>query len=576
MCGIVGVCGQQASVIEAVLSGLEVLEYRGYDSWGVAGLTADSALFVEKQVGNVRQRAHQSWPSSRIAIGHTRWATHGGVSQLNAHPHLDTARRFAVVHNGVIENWKELAQTLPKETRYLSTTDTEVIAHLLAQFDEKTSLSERLQTVGKLLRGQNAFIVLDTALQSLGVACFGSPLLLGNSTASLWVVSDPLAFGSEVQTYYPLESGQVAVTGTDGWQIGGKKMIHTISWKPIALTAQPRISSTPGSMMLNELMEAPEVFTLSNQVDVRDVTRIIQKTSSVWLTGSGTAYHAALTGAYWLRKAGIMAQAFPASERDSWMSVMKKNDVCVLISQSGETRDTLLVFQAVKEKGLLTIALVNRELSTLARTVERYVITPAGPEQAVLATKSLIAQLILLRRIAFPQSDEIIQQSNTLQTWFSKASYETYVRKVAQLLSASAWTAVLGEGSGWMMALEAALKLKEGAYLPAEGMTGGELKHGTLALVGLGTPCLVLDVDQETHTSLIQHAIEVRARGGVVIGISPTHQDMFDRWIPIPEMDTMTLIPGLVITQLLTYHVAMLRGINPDRPRNLAKSVTVV
>jgi glucosamine--fructose-6-phosphate aminotransferase (isomerizing) len=454
----------------------------------------------------------------------------------------------------------------------VSATDTEVIPHLLSQFTKAVPLHERLMSVGSRLAGSNSFVVMDTHTHELGAACFGSPLLLGQGENCGWVVSDILAFNKDVAHYFPLISGQVAVFTLAEWKLLPSSLIQWIATPP--LTKQSAIRSS-GHMMQQELLEAPNVVRRSAQVVLDHVQTELTHAPTIWVTGAGTAYHAALLGAFWLRKNQKIAWAFPASEGDSFTAIMKPGDLLILISQSGETRDTLSVLRAITGRGIQTVALVNREHSSITREVDHVIITPAGPERAVLATKSLVAQLSLLWRMIHSHAFDADSLSESLSRMLQDQSFKNSVDQVVKLFTSSKWAAVIGEGSGWPLALETALKLKEGAYVPIEGMSGGELKHGTLALVESGTICLVVDVDTDRRASLIQHATEIKARGGIIVGISPFLHTLFDYWIPISDCGNLSLFSGLTAVQYLTYRVAKFRGINPDRPRNLAKSVTV-
>lgn len=574
MCGIVGCQTSNMRAFQQVMRGLEMLEYRGYDSWGVAGKTDSGSLFMAKRVGNIRERQRMVFPASMSVIGHTRWATHGGVSEINAHPHADNEQRFVVVHNGVIENWQEIKRGLPASCVFISDTDTEVIPHLLFTQPESLSFADRLFAVSKMLSGSNAFAVLDTHTNQLGAVCGGSPLLLGKGKGVAFVVSDVTALPASVGDYVPLVPGMVAVCADMIWSIENAHGLVSPTWLPAPAQLKRFPISRMGQMMKAELAETPKVVIKSASMALASLS--LSTTHTVWLTGAGTAHHAALWGAMWLRAAGITAMAFPASESASYLPIIKPTDAVWAISQSGETRDTLSVLEACSALGIPTVGLVNREHSSMSRVADTIVMTGAGIEQAVLATKSLTSQLVVLKRLAETASLHLTDWKEVSQKLGGLLrALPTLCSKMALRFKSGAWTAVIGRGTGWPLAMEMALKLKEGAYIPADGLAGGELKHGPLALVWSQTLCVVMDVDSEYRTHVLQNAAEVKARGGTIIGISPTPNSIYDDWIPLPDLNSTTVLAGLLASQYLTYRIALVRGINPDRPRNLAKSVTV-
>jgi glucosamine--fructose-6-phosphate aminotransferase (isomerizing) len=602
MCGIFGYVGAREEAPQLVLAGLKKLEYRGYDSWGIAarqsaGLPA--RLLVEKHVGKIGQ-ASTSLPAARAALGHTRWATHGGVTEANAHPHLDCQGRLAVIHNGIIENHAELRRDLIAGGHtFVSQTDTEVVCHLLE--DELTreggepsgdSACERLVeaviAVFQRLDGLSAIGVLDPQLECIAAAKNGSPLVLGWGEEGNYLASDSSALLEHTRKLTFLEDGQAAMVTADGVTV-----YDVTSGQPIAepriwdITWEQEVDSLDGhpDYMSKEIAEQPAVLrrlAAERAGDAEHLAESIRTASTVHLVGCGSAAHAARCGEYlFSRIATRQANCVVGSEFGYLADFLDERSLVVGLSQSGETIDLLESMKSAQRRGARLAALVNVEGSSLYRLVDEPILLSAGPERCVLATKSFTAKLGILLMAAYAArgrleaARELLEQAaNEIQSMLTDSRVDQ-IRSLAQRIASAEHLYVIGRGPSYPMALEAALKIKEVSYMHAEGFAGGELKHGVIALVDVGTPCIVLAPNDETFRAIVSGAEEIKARGGYIIGISPFASDVWDEHICVADVGEAASIVNAVPPQMLAYEIALQRGLDPDKPRNLAKSVTV-
>jgi glutamine---fructose-6-phosphate transaminase (isomerizing) len=636
MCGIFGYVGVEDEAPERVLAGLKKLEYRGYDSWGIAArerASIPSRLLVEKHVGKIGE-ATTSLPAGRVALGHTRWATHGGVTQSNAHPHLDCQGRLAIIHNGIIENHAELRrELLAAGHTFVSQTDTEVVCHLLedelrqddapetnARWDGEalsggvttprggaadahsheapaggavvTEPCERLVraviTVFRRLDGLSAIGVLDPQLECIAAAKNGSPLVLGWGQDGNYLASDSSALLEHTRKLTFLEDGQAALITADAVHVYDVNTAERVAEPRVwDITWQQEIDSLDGHphYMIKEIHEQPSVLrrlAVEQAEAARGLAEWIQKASTVHLVGCGSAAHAARCGEYlFSRVATRQANCVVGSEFGYLADFLDERSLVVGLSQSGETIDLLDSMKSAQRRGARLAALVNVEGSSLYRLVDDPILLSAGPERCVLATKSFTAKLGVLLMAAYAARGRLEagralleQAADEIQAFLTDGRVDQ-VRALARRIAAAEHLYVIGRGPSYPMALEAALKIKEVSYMHAEGFAGGELKHGVIALIDEGTPCVVLAPNDETFRAIISGAEEIKARGGFIIGISPFKSDVWNEHIAVADVGEAASIVNAVPPQLLAYELALTRGLDPDKPRNLAKSVTV-
>jgi glutamine---fructose-6-phosphate transaminase (isomerizing) len=592
MCGIFGYVGERSDAAELVLKGLKKLEYRGYDSWGIAVAAAPQVVAVDKRVGKIGA-AVTVLPASSLGIGHTRWATHGGVTSANAHPQLDCTGRLALVHNGIVTNHVELRHELQRAGHRLdSETDSELIAHLIEAalepaIDDPEQLVRATMMAFRKLRGLNAFAVFDARTGALTAAKTGSPLVVGFADSGYLLASDQgallehtrrIAFVADGQAVY-LSRGQALLYEIESGQPSDIE-ITTVEWEAtsVELLGHPDFMTKetheqPG--ILHKLATSPH-----RQVRVQELAACIEASSEVFLIGCGSAYHAALAAEHFFARAGRRVTAVTASEFLHVEPFVRSDALLLALSQSGETIDVLEAVRSVKARGTRVAALTNVEGSSLWRLADFTLPLDAGPERCVLATKSLTAKLAILFLTAQALRDRLTAGAEQIE----RASHEIAAmlhgpRRAAIYDIACSIQAqhlyVLGRGISHSIALETALKIKEVSYLHAEGFAGGELKHGVIALIESGSPCIVLVPNDDSQADMLAGAMQVKARGAHVIGIGSNACDVFDQFIEVADLGEVTAIVNAVPAQLLGYDLARLRGHDPDMPRNLAKSVTV-
>ncbi len=594
MCGIFGYAGERRDAAELILTGLKRLEYRGYDSWGIA-VTNGARAMVDKRVGKIGG-ATTSLPPSSLGLGHTRWATHGGVTEENAHPHLDCDGRLAVVHNGIVDNDEELRRALERRGhRFSSETDTELIAHLVeealgdaaeARAGANDALVLATMAAFRRLRGLNAIVVLDVETGALAAAKNGSPLVLGFGEREHFLSSDQSAITPHTRRVSFVKEGQaVSIEG------GAARLFDVESGREVCAevtTAQwAAVSAEKGDhpdFMTKEIREQPSALrrlAASSGESVRALAERVRASSDVFAIGCGSGFHAALATEYLFGAAGVRVTAVPGSEFSHRARFVRPGSLVIALSQSGETIDILEAVRGARKNGATVAALTNVEGSSLARFADVVVPLGVGPERCVLSTKSLVAKLAL----SFLTSRELAGDLATATRMVERAAADIEdlldgdrrraVYEVALTINDSRHLFVLGRGPSFALALETALKVKEVSYLHAEGFAAGELKHGVIALIEPKTPCIVLAPNDDTRSDVMAAAMQVRARGAIVIGIAPEPHDAFDHFIRVADLGDATAIVNAVPAQLLGYDLARLRGNDPDMPRNLAKSVTV-
>jgi glucosamine--fructose-6-phosphate aminotransferase (isomerizing) len=590
MCGIIGYCGSKPAV-PVVLEALKRLEYRGYDSAGVASLS-DGRLLIEKDAGKVDeviQRHSLAGLPGTMAVGHTRWATHGGVTQFNAHPHSDCGGKVAVVHNGIVENNQQLRQELIKNGhKFVSQTDTEVIPHMIEdELKNGRSLEQAVLNVAPKLEGSYAFLVMapDSPGKIVGTRR-SNPLIVGINGTDCYVSSDALAFSEYTNQVMSLGDNEVVMLTQEGVEFfdsGGNKLT-----KEVRKLDQSWAESDKGGyqhFMLKEIMEQPQILDQTACQDGKVFTKIalnILRANQVIITACGTSRYAALVGRYLFSKVGKkFCDVVMASEFGYFADSVDKNTIVIAVSQSGETADIVEGVKAARDNGAEIISIINRPNSVLADMSHQVIYLNCGPEIAVAATKTFLSQLAIFYLLSFAMVDafdEATAKLNTLNAEITRVLdwNKSELVNLSQNLKEKDHFYYIARGINFAIASEGALKCKEISYAHAEGMPAGELKHGTLALIEPGTPVVVICPDDYTFAETLSNAIEAKSRGAYIIGVSDRESEIYDSWIKLPKVDEL-LYPMLAVVplQLLAYYLAVNRGCDPDKPRNLAKSVTV-
>jgi len=586
MCGIFAYTGGRDNALDLVIEGLKKLEYRGYDSWGVE-CEWKGKLFIEKQVGKISEANLKAIHSKKVhrAMGHTRWATHGGVTQVNAHPHVSFDGKIAVVHNGIIENYAEIRDELGRD-KFVSQTDTEVIAHLIAFYRQTLPFKEAVLEAIKRLKGRYAIVVQNLGEPYFIAARRGSPLIVGVGKGEYFLASDIPAFLSYTQEVMYLDDNEMALVGDQiqFFNIGTgqpiQKRIINIDWK-----AELAEKGEYDHFMLKEIMEQKDtIYRAINQDDkeILEIAEAIRKSRGCFFSGCGTAGKMCMTGEYFFSMIADRHINFaPASEFPIYHHFLRPESLLVVVSQSGETADVLEAMEAAKRKGSKVLSLVNVAGSTIARNSDYSLQIKAGPEKAVASTKAATSQLALLLLIAYAISGKLQEGRRVLAETASEVNmmlnprFLTYIKSVAEKIKDQDNAYIIGKAENYPMALEAAIKIQEVSYIHAEGFAAGELKHGPIALISKGTPCISIIANDEVKQDIISNTIELKARGAHIIGISPERHEAFDEWIRVPDVGVASPLVNLIPIQLLAYYLSTLRGLNPDMPRNLAKSVTV-
>lgn len=587
MCGIFGYIGKKNNVAQIVLDGLKRLEYRGYDSWGIA-VEKRGKFVIKKHAGKIGDADISTLPESNFGLGHTRWATHGGVTDINAHPHLDCTGKIAIVHNGIIENFSEIKKRLLKKGhRFLSQTDSEVAAHLIEEGRKERRLREAVRWAFNQLEGLNAIIAIEAGSKTFVAAKTGSPLVLGFGKTENFLASDAPALLRYTKRVCFLEDGQLAeITAREvkifeiktGRRIRPK--IQALDWE----VEEAELGDFP-HFMIKEISEQPKILRgiAENAVaQIPDLAKLIKKAYGTYMVGCGTAAYACLAGTYFFSKIAQRHVNFSVGSEFSYLAhFLTPKSLVIALSQSGETIDIIESILKAKEKGAKVLAIVNNLGSTLYRMADYKVLLGAGPEKCVLATKSFTAKLGVLLLLSLAFNGELLKGKNLLLKAarevekILKPKNQNLIKKLAHRLFEKEHIYIIGRGLSYPAALEAALKIKEVSYIHAEGFAAGELKHGVIALVEKGTPCLVFAPNDETFGAVLSGAMEMKARGSFIVGISPFPHEVFDYYIPVADCGDASIIPNTVVAQLLAYYLALKRGCDPDKPRNLAKSVTV-
>jgi glucosamine--fructose-6-phosphate aminotransferase (isomerizing) len=584
MCSIIGYRGRN-SAAPIIVDSLKKMEYRGYDSVGVATIDSGNIL-VRKGTGKVlevNKSLNMSEMSGKIGIGHTRWATHGGVTDSNAHPHSACRKDVAVVHNGIIENYKELKEELMRAGHmFASETDSEVIAHLLEVGLGKGTKEAMIQTCKKL-KGNFAFVAVFEDGTIAG-ARFEEPLIIGVANDGYFLSSDVLGFLQYTDKAIFLENGDICIvdkTKLEIFDFEGAPVAHPIT--QVAWELGDIDKGKYAHYTIKEINDQRLTVVHAGRQEEEVMQKfcgILAGAKNIYITGSGTSYHTALIFKHMLARFGkVRAETVMSSESQYALASVDSDSVLLAISQSGETADVLDSVRLAKGQGAKILSIVNVTTSSLARYSDAFLSTNCGPEIGVAATKSFTGQLALVYNI----TDRLC--NGCLET--SRAEFATAVEnviatqdsvmKIAEKMKDSTDIYLLGRSLHYPIALEGALKLKELAYVHAEGIAAGELKHGPLALMEKNTFVVILNPHDATFGDTISNAHEIKARGATVIGISDSKDEVYDHWIQIPHMkqDAFYPIVEVIPLQILAYQLALAKNVDPDYPRNLAKSVTV-
>lgn len=585
MCSIIGYYGD-SSAAPILVKGLKRMEYRGYDSVGVA-TKFDNKIEVKKGIGKVSE-VNKTFQldklPGKIGIGHTRWATHGKVTDSNAHPHPSNSGKIAIVHNGIIENFQELKKKLEEDGyTFKSETDSEVIANLIQQNFEQTS--DVKETIGKTvskLKGHFAFVAMfENGV--LAAARYHEPMIIGVGKKEYFLSSDVLGFIEQTDDAIYIDNGNFVLLDSSGIQIydfEGSPVKHQIT--KVSKEFADAYKGDYAHFTLKEISEQPDTILNAGKNTteaIEQATDFIRHAKTLYITGSGTSYNAALVAKYMMSKyAKIKLETIISSELITLPDSIEPNSILIAISQSGESADVLEAVNIAKKSNAKILSIVNMLTSSLVQESSLVMGMNCGPEIGVAATKSFTSQLAILYQITESLCDGCIGVDfKKISQDISKIlSDHSSIQKIAKKLKDVSDIYILGRGIHYPIASEAALKLKELTYIHAEGIPGGELKHGPLALMDSNVYVIIINPNDSTYNDTITSAREIKARGAKIIGISDKNSDVYDFWIEIPSVEEPIFpIIEIIPIQLLAYYSAIEKDTDPDYPRNLAKSVTV-
>jgi glucosamine--fructose-6-phosphate aminotransferase (isomerizing) len=585
MCGIIGYKGRE-DAISIAFTGLKRLEYRGYDSWGVAALCGGE-LVVHKKIGKIPQSLPGELQSKKatVALYHSRWATHGGVTDTNAHPHTDCKNSVAIAHNGIIENYEELRKALEAKGHvFKSACDSEVIAHLIEAGG--SNFVEAVRKTALELQGSYAFLAIKKGADELIGVRKESPLVLGLKDGEYFLASDVPAFLEHTNTVTFIEDDEMVVLNAHPRIVNVRtgevvaRPTRKVDWS----LEQAGKGEYP-HFMLKEIYEQATVLKQTLRQDrakLEQVARMVHASPRVVIVACGTSRHAGLVGRYVIAEiAGKYCEVYMASEFQYFVDKLGKDALIIAVSQSGETADVLAPVRAAKKQGCKVVAIVNVIGSSLDREADVSLYLNCGPEISVASTKAFTSQVAVFYMLAYTLAYEIDAGVKLLGELPKKIEQtirntEPEIKKLAKQLAKLNDVYYIARGENFAVATEGALKMKEISYVHAEGMPAGELKHGTLALVTKGTPVVAIAPKDRTFAETLSNVAEAKARGAFIIGVSDEANKAFDSWLQIPPVDYI-FYPLLanIPCQLLAYYTAVERGNEVDTPRNLAKSVTV-
>jgi len=523
MCGIFGYIGTKDLANKIVFDGIKLLEYRGYDSWGVAVKTGGS-IEIEKKIGKIGN-SKLNLSKSNIGIGHTRWATHGGVTAKNAHPHSDCQKQIAVIHNGIIENFQALKDSLlQKGHKFISETDTEVAAHLIEEELKTKGFSASVKAAFKKFTGMNAIVVMNAKSSEIIAAKNGSPLVIGKRGDEYFLASDAVGILSHTNLIHFMEDNSMVILGNEAKVVNlsngqsSKMKFQKLDWK-IEKAEKGRYKH----FFIKEIYEEPQVLenTISNVLPIEKLAKLIDDAFGVFLIACGSASYAAVAATYLFSKVASKHVNFSVGSEFKYMENFITDKTLVIpISQSGESIDVIEPVTRIKEqKSAKIAAIVNVFGSSLYRIADFSVMLNSGPEKAVVATKSFMSMISVIMLTAFVLAGKknegitLIRRASSNVKKILKDSYIEKIKILAQKIKNKQHVYIIGRGLSYVAALETSLKLKEASYIHAEAFPGGELKHGVIALIEKDTPCIVFAPNDETHDEIISNAQEIKARG---------------------------------------------------------------
>ena len=608
MCGIIGYIGKQQAV-PILIEGLKRLEYRGYDSAGIS-VFAGKNIFTFKAVGKIAElekKIDGKEIASSLGIAHTRWATHGKPCDKNSHPHSDCRGNIFLVHNGIVENYQELKENLEKKGhKFSSETDTEVIAHLIEEFNKKLDFKNAVIKTLKIIKGTYGLAIINKKEpQKIIIARLGSPLILGIGQDEYIVASDASAIIRHTKEVIFLEDGEMAIITPENYEIFNAqnkavdKEATTLDW-----SLEKAEKQGFEHFMLKEIFEQPTSISdavrgrlvvgdgLAKLGGLKDISEKLRAIERIIIVSCGTSYHAGLVGEYMLEEyAGIPVEVEYASEFRYRKTQLDKNTAIIAISQSGETADTLAAIREGKNKGALSLGIVNTVGSTIARETDAGVYNHAGPEIGVASTKAFTSQLaifVLLTLFLGRQRDMSLVTGKRIAVEMDKIprlieeilEQAKAIKKIAKKYAKYRDMLYLGRKYNFPIALEGALKIKEISYVHAEGYPSGEMKHGPIALIDGNFPSIIIAPSDSVYEKNLSGMEELKARGGKIIAIATVGdkkiQKLANDVIYIPKtLEMLTPLLSVIPLQLFAYYVGIHKGLDVDKPRNLAKSVTV-
>jgi len=585
MCSIIGYSGKEiASPI--LVKGLKRMEYRGYDSVGVA-TESENQIKLKKGIGKVNEvnsKIQLDTLPGNVGIGHTRWATHGKVTDFNAHPHSSNSGKIAIVHNGIVENFEELKKQLEDEGyKFKSETDSEIIANLIQKNYELTKNIKKtiLKTVSEI-KGHYAFVAMFENGQ-LAAARFHEPLIIGVGKENIFLSSDVLGFVEYTDNAIYMKSKNFVILNKKEFEIfdfDGKNTEYEIT--KVSKEFGDAYKGDYAHFTLKEIYEQPDVILKAGEKTAGEIEKtieLIRNAKNIYMTGSGTSYNSSLIAKQILSKyVKIKSEPIISSELQFSPDIVEEGSVLIAISQSGESADVLEAVRIAKKANCKIIAIVNLLTSSLARKADVVIGMNCGPEIGVAATKSFTAQLVILYKIIQKLSNDniTINFEKFSESILKILENPIKIQEIAKKLKDVSDIYILGRGINFPIAIESALKLKELTYIHAEGIAGGELKHGPLALMDSDVFVIIINPNDSTYSDTLTSAREIKARGAKIIGVSDVKSDVYDHWIEIPKIDEVLYpISEIVPIQLLSYYAALAKETDPDYPRNLAKSVTV-
>lgn len=586
MCGIFGYVGS-GNAVSVVLDGLKRLDYRGYDSWGVASVDS-KGISVSKRIGILDKSFYKgSLSDSKISIGHTRWATHGAVTKTNAHPHLSSDGSFALAHNGIIENFEKLHTELTKQGyKFKTETDTEAVVGLIEKYKKQGNLLASFRKAVSRLKGRNTVILLTLGGKILA-SRNGSPLVIGKKDEEIFFSSDALSFAPYTKKAIVVENGETAVFD------GSLKLINTKSGKEVTRNAVSMdIADTKaekgkfGHFMIKEIFDTPEVLMKLASAEKKKLAQlaiILKKARRIYVIGSGSSGVSAAQIAYYLRKeGGLNATSLVGAEANSYYGLFKKGDLLIAPSQSGETADVLEVLEIAKNKKVKIVTYTNMPGSMMERMSDINFRTPAGPEFCVMSTKVLSAMNAWGYLVAMTASDRykkgkenIVGVAKKLNRYLASKKNHQKIKMIGRKLLDKESIFLLAKGQNLEIAKEGMVKIIEGTYKHAHGIPAGDLKHYAITIMDKGVPVIVLLSKDSVFDDVVNAINEVKARKAYVIGISSEKMKQFADCVVVPELGGASALFNMVPLQLISYYMAVMMGNNVDKPRNIAKSVTV-